>query len=118
MKICQLLENYDERRAGFKKGNPLSNEIADRYVIVYRAQPIGIKGLNRDSYVTRSRKFAIDHAVSSANYEDETFHVIRVMVKTSDVYNAENPDEYIYGGAYDANARSIFVAKSGDDFPE
>lgn len=112
MKILQLLENT---RAGFTKKNKLSDEISDKYVTIFRALPLTILALDPDSYVTRSKKFAIEHAISSANYEDEPFHVIKAMVKTEDVYNANNPGEYIYSGP-SVKAKSIFVANPGDDF--
>lgn len=114
MKLQQLLENYDGR-AGYNLGNPLSDEITDKYVFIYRAQPTQYINFSEKSYVTRSLKFAKEHAISSANYEDEPFHVVKAMVLTSDVYNAANPGEYIYMGKQ-VKGRSVFNANPGDDF--
>ena|ERR1700752_5225563 len=113
MKISQLLEN--DNRAGFIKGKPLSDEIRDPFIIIFRAQPTKYTDFTKGSYVTRSKKFAKDHAISSANYEDEQFHVVQAFVKTKDVFNASNPGEYIYDGE-PARGRSIFTANPGDDF--
>jgi hypothetical protein len=49
-------------------------------------------------YVTRSRKFASDHAEHIAVVEEEDANVLRALVNSSDVYEAYNPSEYFYNG--------------------
>lgn len=115
MKLQKLLEN--DGRAGYRKGKPLSSETSEPYVTIYRAQPVTYLNFEDGSYITRSQKFAKDHAVSSANYEDEPFHVVRAIVETKYVFNADNPGEYIYGGP-PKKGKPIFVANPGDDFDE
>lgn len=98
-----------------QKGTSLSSELADKYVVIYRAQPSTASTIDPMSYVTRSIKFARDHAVHMANTEEIPYHVVRALVATKDVYNAYNPGEYFYDGKA-VNGKTVFIAKPGDDF--
>lgn len=113
MKIKKLLEN--DNRSSFTKGEPLSNEYPYSTVYVYRAQPATDLNLPTNSYITRSIKFAKDHAVHMANTEEEPQIVIKCLVKTENVFNAGNPGEYIYAGV-PVKGKVVFSANVGDDF--
>lgn len=114
MKLKDLVSE-NENRSGYNKGKPLSFETTDKYVYIYRAQPEKYITFTDGSYVTRSKKFAKEHAVSSANVEEENFHVIAALVKPEYVFNASNPGEFIYSGPEEKGI-AIFTAKPGDDF--
>lgn len=68
------------------------------YVKIYRAVLSSIDTFKPMDYVTRSLKFAQEHADHIQAVEGEDAHVIQVLVKASDVYNAYNPGEYFYNG--------------------
>jgi len=70
----------------------------DRFVAIYRAMQQGAPMFKNGDYVTRSRKFAIDHARHQAAVEEEDQMVVRATVAASDVYEAYNPGEYFFGG--------------------
>ena len=65
-------------------------------VKIFRAQPAFTNVIRNDDYVTLSRKFAGDHAVTSAIYNDEPFHVVYAFVGEDDIREADNPGEYRY----------------------
>lgn len=92
MKIFELLEDR-------KLGPSLKDQGYDlEYVVIYRAVPANIDSFKSKDYVTRSRKFAKEHADHVSAVEDEPAHVLKAMVKASDVYDAYNPGEYFYDG--------------------
>jgi len=84
-----------ERRLGkslSQSGYPQEN------VYIYRAM-IGTEiHLKPHDYVTRSKKFAVEHADHMTAVNDEMYHVMMYFVKASDVYEAYNPGEYLYNG--------------------
>lgn len=104
---------FEERQ----KGTPLSAEIPDEVVQIFRAQPVTQTSIEQMAYVTRSLKFAKDHAVHMSNTEEVPYHVVRALVPTRSVFNAYNPGEYFYDGS-PVNGKSVFNAKPGDDFAE
>ena len=65
---------------------------------IFRAQPAFTKVIRTNDYITMSRKFAGDHAVTSAVYNDEPFYVVYAFVDESDIKEADNPGEYLYVG--------------------
>ena len=67
-------------------------------VKIFRAQPAFTKVIRTNDYITMSRKFAGDHAVTSAVYNDEPFYVVYAFVDESDIKEADNPGEYLYIG--------------------
>lgn len=85
--------------AGRQKGKSLPETGYDlRYVTIYRAVIATTDTFNSMDYVTRSKKFAVEHADHTAAVEEETAHVLKAMVKAADVYEAQNPGEYFYDG--------------------
>ena len=54
-------------------------------VKIFRAQPAFTKVIRTNDYITMSRKFAGDHAVTSAVYNDEPFHVVYAFVDENDI---------------------------------
>jgi len=69
-----------------------------RHVVIYRAMPASAKIIRHGDYVTPSKKFAIEHAVTSAIYNDEPFVVVLKSVPTSDIMGADNPGEFKWTG--------------------
>jgi hypothetical protein len=67
-----------------------------RRVKIYRAA--NDQNFKPMDYVTRSTKFAIEHAEHQAAVNDEPFWVLEAMVFAKDVYEAYNPGEYFYDG--------------------
>ena len=67
-------------------------------VKIFRAQPAFTKVIRTNDYITMSRKFAGDHAVTSAVYNDEPFYVVYAFVDENDIKEADNPGEYLYIG--------------------
>jgi hypothetical protein len=69
----------------------------NRYVVIFRAVIGEDASFNPMDYVTRSEKFAKEHADHNAGMGDDS-SVVRAMVKAEDVYEAYNPGEYFYDG--------------------
>ena len=65
---------------------------------VYRAMPLSANSVRTGDYVTMSRKFAQDHAMTSSVYNEEPFQVIMMRVPSETVVDANNPGEYLYTG--------------------
>lgn len=65
---------------------------------VYRAAPATVSKFRTGDYITMSRKFAKEHADHVAAVDEEDAHVLSAMVKSHDVYLADNPGEYRYYG--------------------
>lgn len=69
-----------------------------RTVEIFRAM-IGTENtLKENDYVTRSKKFAVEHADHMTAVNDESYHVMRFVVNAEHVYEAWNPGEYFYNG--------------------
>lgn len=68
------------------------------YVKIYRAVLSTVNTFKAKDYVTRSIKFAKEHADHVQAVEGEPSHVIQALVKAADVYDAYNPGEYFYNG--------------------
>lgn len=118
MRLSEVINpDYDERESHARrhnKGPSLKDQGYEyMYVNIYRARSIQSNVFERMSYVTTSEKFAKEHAISNANYEEEQQHVIKLMAKATDVYNASNPGEYFYDGP-EKPGKIIFVANPGD----
>ena len=67
-------------------------------VTVFRAQPATTKIVRNGDYVTKSRKFAEEHAVTSAIYNGEDFHVVKADINSDELADADNPGEYKFTG--------------------
>jgi hypothetical protein len=83
----------------------------ERYVYIYRAVPKTVTTFNYMDYVTRSKKFAKEHADHMMWTTEEDQHVLSAMIKSEDVAEASNPGEYFYIGKTPANGRAIYEAK-------
>ena len=67
--------------------------------MVYRAMPQNCDNpmtIRRGDYVTLSRRFATEHAVTSAIYNGENFVVVRVWAERSAITEASNPGEFFW----------------------
>lgn len=85
-----------------------TESLADSRVKIYRALPATTTEIRHDDYVTLSRKFAGDHAVTSAVYNEEPFYVVWAFVAKTDIVEASNPGEYKYmGKPFKAKASQI-----------
>ena len=84
------------------------------HVMVYRAMPEQCDNpmtIRRGDYVTLSRRFASDHAVTSAIYNGENFVVVRVWAKRSAITEASNPGEFFWASE-DVKGRASVLADS------
>ena len=97
----QTCEYYREQASEFldEMGYETDEVLSEgKKVKIFRAQPAFTKVIRTNDYITMSRKFAGDHAVTSAVYNDEPFHVVYAFVDESDIKEADNPGEYLYIG--------------------
>tara|TARA_Y100001938_G_scaffold33630_2_gene46121 strand:+ start:2178 stop:4829 length:2652 start_codon:yes stop_codon:yes gene_type:complete len=67
-------------------------------ITIYRAQPASTNVIRQKDYVTKSRQFAQDHAVTSALYHEEEFQIVFARVPEEQIVEADNPGEYRYMG--------------------
>jgi len=65
---------------------------------IYRAVPSSHKEIRKNDYVTKSLKWAIDHAEHVSFMDQEDSFVLRAKVKPEEVIDAFNPGEYRYVG--------------------
>lgn len=64
--------------------------------VIYRALPFSAPDEFRvGDYVTKSERFALEHAETSAIYNGEDYKVIRALVPASAIKGAHNPGEYL-----------------------
>jgi hypothetical protein len=102
MRFTEVFDNFTDgdveqrrtsgRGASLKdKGYPLSR------CTIFRAMLPG-QPLRQMDYVTRSEKFAREHADHMAAVEGETYIVNRYRASTEHVFEAFNPGEYFYDG--------------------
>jgi len=97
-----LLENWREYLNEGKK------------VKIFRAQPAFTKVIRTNDYITMSRKFAGEHAVTSAIYNEESFYVVYAFVDEDDIKEADNPGEYLYVGEQFEAKPSQIATPEGD----
>jgi hypothetical protein len=79
--------------------------------------PIDAKYLRPGDYITPSRKFAIEHAITSSVYHEENYGVYMVLLKPHEIKEAHNPGEYIYIGE-DKKVRLIGIAKYNEEIAD
>ena len=60
--------------------------------------PVGADLLTDGSYITMSKRFAIDHAITSSVYHAEDYGVYKFYLKNNEFKSAQNPGEYLYTG--------------------
>jgi len=77
----------------------LSESFGNNKIKIYRALPATTTEIRKNDYVTKSRKFAADHAVTSAMYNEEPFQVIWAYVDATELKEAPNPGEFFYIGS-------------------
>ena len=97
----QTCEYYREQASEFldEMGYETDEVLSEgKKVKIFRAQPAFTKVIRTNDYITMSRKFAGDHAVTSAVYNDEPFYVVYAFVDENDIKEADNPGEYLYIG--------------------
>ena len=96
-----MSEDVDPKMKKYLKKHPYMEPDGlqeGKKVKIFRAQPAFTKVIRTNDYITMSRKFAGDHAVTSAVYNDEPFHVVYAFVDENDIKEADNPGEYLYTG--------------------
>jgi hypothetical protein len=81
----------------------------------YRAMPISADVIRPGDFLTMSRRFAVEHAITSAVYHGEDYGIFIVSLEDDDWAEALNANEYTYAGAEPKKARMIGIAKY-DDF--
>ena len=97
----QTCEYYREQASEFldEMGYETDEVLSEgKKVKIFRAQPAFTKVIRTNDYITMSRKFAGDHAVTSAVYNEEPFYVVYAFVDENDIKEADNPGEYLYIG--------------------
>jgi len=80
----------------------------------YRAMPITADYIRKDDYITPGKKFAIEHAITSAVYHGEDYGVFFASLDDDQYRPANNPGEYIFIGEQ-KKAVLVGIAKY-DDF--
>lgn len=78
-------------------------------VRIYRALKGGETSIRKGDYVTKSVKFAIEHAENNHIYEDEAHDVVTAVVDRKDIENASNPGEYL--SKIDVEGQTIYTSK-------
>ena len=92
-------------------------EMAGHRVMVYRAMPSGCEAprvIRPGYYVTLSRRFAREHALTSAIYHGENFDVVRVWADYSSITEASNPGEFLWDSEPVAGRVSLVADDSGN----
>lgn len=78
-----------------------------RGVMIYRALPLNAPDTFRiNDYVTKSEKFALDHAETSSIYNGEDYKVIAAVIDESMIKPANNPGEFLM--VQDVQGRAIW----------
>lgn len=109
--IYKVAKLFSIKLAERQKGRSLPETgYKEKYVRIYRAVPININTFSPMDYVATAFLFAKKHAEHGAAIDDEPHHVISILAKASNIYEAYNPHEYFYDGPPVAG-RVYFVAK-------
>jgi len=77
----------------------------------YRAMPITADNIRPGDYLTKNRKFAIDHAITSSVYHGEDYGVFLCLIPDDMFKDADNPGEYKYTGKELLKATLVGIAK-------
>jgi len=85
-------------------------------VTIYRAVLASVTHFKKMDYVTRTERFAKEHADHVAAVEEEPAVVLKAKVKTSNVYEASNPGEWFYDGP-PIKGRVTYRQKYGAAYP-
>ena len=98
MKAIISESQYKTIKENRELGEPLSTKTWRSSVIVYRALSEDVNEFRDKDYVTLSLEFAVDHAENNHVVYDTPHQVIAAKIKTSNLYLADNPGEYLYSG--------------------
>lgn len=79
---------------------------------IFRALPKNKTIIRKGDYVTKSVKFAVEHAENNCIYEEEPFDVITALVNNTDIKDASNPGEYL--ATTDIKGEKIYTSKDYD----
>lgn len=91
-----------------RKGRSLAQSGYEyRYATIYRGVVATVTKFTSMDYVTRTKKWAEQHADHVAAVEDEPAVVLKATVKAANVYEADNPGEYFYDGP-DVKGRVVY----------
>jgi len=108
MRIDEL-DRWDEIQGEAERGSHM----------IYRACPVNVVTFSEMDYVTKSLKFAKEHAESMYWTEEEPYHVISAMVSNRPnsvhLFHASNPGEYFYGGP-DLKGKVVYKANEYEEF--
>jgi len=77
----------------------------------YRAMPVEADYIRPGDYLTPSRKFAVEHAITTAVYKMSDYGVYIILLNEDDVEPAHNPGELRYKGSEPAKAKLVGIAK-------
>ena len=112
-----MSEDVDPKMKKYLKKHPYMEPDGlqeGKKVKIFRAQPAFTKVIRTNDYITMSRKFAGDHAVTSAVYNEEPFYVVYAFVDENDIKEADNPGEYLYiGEPFEAKPSQMKRQRSG-----
>lgn len=89
------------RRVGdfWEPGKSIQDVTGDRIVTVYRAMPAKENGVWRHrDFLTVKLSFAVRHAITSAMFNDEDFHITMKSADASKVVGAGNANEHLWMG--------------------
>lgn len=98
-----------DRDSGRGKSLPQTG-YAYKHVEIFRAMHSKESGLKPNDFVTRSKKFAIEHSDHMTSVNEELYHVMRFVVKAEHVFEAWNPGEYFYNGP-DVKGTEVYNSK-------
>jgi hypothetical protein len=112
IKLLKLANNFVKESQERKKGKSLC-ELGYEYkkALIFRACSSHDFYFHSMDYVTRSKKFAVEHADHNVSVLEEDQHVLKAVVNATDVYEAYNPGEYFYDGP-EIKGHAIYVVKA------
>lgn len=111
----QAEESDVQERRTKMRGPSLVKRLGDTFLPVYRACPVTVTRISPMDYVTRNLKFATTHAEHMAAVEGQSYHVLKIVVRSNAVFEAPNPGEYFFDGTAQGRAKVIHVAQVDDD---
>lgn len=80
-------------------------------VLMYRALPATTSTIRTNDYITQSKKFAVEHAVTTAIYNDEPYQVVQTYLDSDYIVGAENNGEFKWTGP-EKNAKPVYSIDS------
>ena len=86
-------------------------------MIFYRAMPIEADSIRKGDCLTKSPRFAINHAITTSIHRGEDYGVFFIILGESEVEEAHNPGEWIYTGD-GKQAKLKGIAKYNEDWAD